>query len=171
MVKNFLLTIFISILTIGCDNQITGPIDWEEYYEEEEPTCEPQYFLQVESYLPMENGYYIMEYLQNWDQTFTTLTAKTGSTDNIQLVSWSTMQGMYVPSSGVYVSEDSSGDVDYWVMATNGISYTDEIGEAHTVLSAIQSFVGDTVDVHASFTDICNNNYTDMIKVIVRNAD
>jgi hypothetical protein len=167
MVKNFLLTIFISILTIGCDNQITGPIDWEDYYEEDS-SCETEYFLELDSYLPKdENGYYVMEYIGNDDvgyplQTFTTLTAKTGSEDITQLISWYTDGGIWV---GISENTDS---LAYWQFALNGSGYTDELGEAHTVLSAWQPFIGETIKIWTKFTDECNNIFSsDTLKVRV----
>ena len=81
MVKNLFLVIFISVLVIGCDWRITEPIDYNVgLYEEEDEYFESSYYLELDSYLYLdENGYYIMEYLQDWNQTFTTLTAMTGS--------------------------------------------------------------------------------------------
>jgi len=159
MVKNFLLTIFISILTIGCDNQITGPIDWEEEYGESEASCETDYGLVLLANLPPdENGYRVMEYNGNETdgysiQTFATLRGYTMSKDVIQAVNWYTDSGMWV---GISEYPDS---LMWWQFATEGSSYTDEDGIAYTVLSAWESFIGDTVKVWADYYDECGNYY------------
>ena len=153
MVKNLFLVIFISVLTTGCDNQnIVEPVLWE--LEEEEQTTEVDYFLVLESYLPMdENGYYIMEFLNSYNQTFTTLTANTGSPTHYQKVAW-------VSNKEIWMGNQ-------WINLVNEASYTDEFGEAHTVLGAWSEFVNDTVKVYAGYTDEYNNHYLDSLEVIV----
>ena len=52
MVKNFFLVIFISILILGCDNQISAPeLEYEDEFIEEN---EESYYLDISSYLNMD---------------------------------------------------------------------------------------------------------------------
>ena len=71
MVKKTLIYIFIYTLLVGCNTQ--NPLNSE---------CESNCFLNVEaSSLQMdENGYYHIEWLEGYNQTFSTLDANTGST-------------------------------------------------------------------------------------------
>tara|TARA_Y100000310_G_scaffold40760_1_gene38218 strand:+ start:199 stop:672 length:474 start_codon:yes stop_codon:yes gene_type:complete len=153
VVKKILLVIFISILVIGCDNQMIAPIENYEsigVIENEEPL----YYLQLESYLDIDaNGYYTMEFLNNYYQTFTTLSAITGSNEVYQKVSW--MSNKEIKIGG------------YWTNLVNGSSYTDDNGEAHTVLGIWPEFVDDTIKVFAGYTDEDNNHYVDSLEVIV----
>ena len=145
MVKNFFLVIFISILIIGCDSQILEPnIDYEN----------STYYLNLESYLEQdENGYYHMNVLEDYTQTFTTLTAKTGSFVNTQKISWTSDKELYLNN--------------YWIPLVNGSSYTDELGEAHTVFSGWAEVINDTITVFANYIDQFENNYLDSLKIIV----
>ena len=79
-----------------------------------------------------ENGYYHMEWLEGYVQTFSTLDANTGS-DEIVKVMWDSDSGI-----------NYSG---YWVSSVNPASYTDD-GVAHTVLAAWEEQIGDTLTVY-----------------------
>ena len=159
MVKNLFLVIFISVLVIGCDWRITEPIDYDVgLYEEEEEYFEVNYYLELNSYLYLdENGYYIMEYLQDWNQTFTTLTAMTGSYNQYQKVAW-------ISNKEIWIGNE-------WVNLVNEASYTDELGEAHTVLGIWNEFIGDTVKVYAGYNDEYDNHYLDSLEVIIKNEE
>jgi hypothetical protein len=156
MVKNLFLVIFISVLITGCDNQIIEPeLEFEEEVTEEN---EVSYYLDLESYLDIdENGYYIMEYLQDWNQTFTTLTAMTGSYNQYQRVAWISNKEIWMGNQ--------------WINLVNGDSYTDENGEAHSVLGVWEEFIGDTVKVYAGYNDEYNNHYLDSLEVIIKNEE
>ena len=153
MVKKLFSVIFISVLVISCDSQIniTG------YDENEEDIDNIEYYLEIESYLTYENGYYEMEYLISYIQTFTNLTSKTGSSDKIQLVAWATNKQILIDN--------------IWTNIINGSSYTDEVGEAHTVLSAWPELVGDTIKVYAGYYDEYFNHYLDSIEVIIKDEE
>ena len=154
MVKNFFLVIFISILIIGCDNQIIAPELEEEVIEEDEIS----YYLDLESYLEEdENGYYHMEYLEDWNQTFTTLTAMTGSYNRYQRVAWISNKEIWMGNQ--------------WINLINSDSYTDENGEAHSVLGVWEEFIGDTIKVYAGYNDEYNNHYLDSLEVIIKNEE
>ena len=157
MVKNLFLVIFISVLITGCDNQyIVEPDLWE--IEDNEENIEVDYYLELDSYLPIdENGYYIMEYLNSYNQTFTTLTAETGSPDYYQKVAWISNKEIWMGNQ--------------WINLVNESSYTDELGEAHTVLGVWNEFIGDTVKVYAGYNDEYNNHYLDSLEVIIKDEE
>jgi len=150
--------ISILLLFIGCDSdsnfELTSPTlytddtEWASEY-----TCD--YNLSVDSYLDIDsNGYYHMEFLNDYNQTFTTLTAYTNSTDAYQKVGWLSAQEINING--------------YWVNLVNQNSYTDENGEAHTVLSVWETFIGDTITVYSGYTDQCNIQYIDSLKFIIK---
>ena len=144
MVKKSFIYIFIYTLLIGCN--IQNPLNSE---------CEVDCYLDVEApSLQMDgNGYYHMEWLEGYVQTFSTLDAKTGS-DEIVKVMWDSDSGI-----------NHSG---YWVSSVNPASYTDD-GVAHTVVAAWEEQIGDTLTVYAWYRDKCDMEYTDSIKVVVDN--
>ena len=156
MVKNLFWVIFISVLINGCDNQIVEPEIKNDIEVIEEN--EISYYLELESYLNLDgNGYYTMEYLQDWNQTFTTLTAMTGSHNQYQKIAWISNKEIWMGNQ--------------WINLVNGSSYTDELGEAHTVLGVWQEFIGDTIKVYAGYNDEYNNHYLDSLEVIIKNEE
>ena len=144
MVKKTFLYIFIYTLLVGCNTQ--NPLN---------NACETDCYLNVEApSLQMDdNGYYHMEWLEGYNQTFSTLDANTGS-DGITKVMWDSDSGI-----------NYSG---YWVSSVNPASYTDD-GVAHTVLAAWEEQIGDTLTVYAQYQDECGVGYIDSIKVVVDN--
>ena len=145
MVKKSILYIFIYTLLVGCNTQ--NPLTNDE--------CETDCYLEVSApSLEMdENGYYHIEWLSGYYQTFSTLDATTG-TDEIVKVMWDSDSGI-----------NHSG---YWVSSVNPASYTDN-GVAHTVLAAWEEQIGDTLTVYAWYRDKCDMEYTDSIKVVIDN--
>ena len=143
MVKKTFMYIFIYTLLVGCDTLILNN------------DCETDCYLDVEApSLQMDgNGYYHMEWLEGYVQTFSTLDAKTGS-DEIVKVMWESDSGI-----------NYSG---YWVSSVNPASYTDD-GVAHTVLAAWEEQIGDTLTVYAQYQDDCGVEYIDSIKVVIDN--
>jgi len=146
MVKKTFLYIFIYTLLVGCDTQ---SILTNETSEE----CVSNCYLKVSapSLQIDENGYYHMEWLEGYNQTFSTLDANTGS-DVITKVMWDSDSGI-----------NYSG---YWVSSVNPASYTND-GVAHTVLSAWEEQIGDTLTIYAGYVDNCYIEYIDSIKVVV----
>ena len=145
MVKKTFLYIFIYTLLVGCDTQ--NPLTND--------VCESDCFLDIEApSLQMDdNGYYHIEWLEGYNQTFSTLDANTGS-DVLIKVYW-----------------DSDSGINYnghWVSSVNSASYTDN-GIAHTVLSAWEEQIGDTLTVYAQYQDDCGVEYIDSIKVVIDN--
>ena len=86
MVKKTFLYIFIYTLLVGCNTQ--NPLTNDE--------CETDCYLEVSApSLEMdENGYYHIEWLSGYYQTFSTLDATTG-TDEIVKVMWDSDSGIY----------------------------------------------------------------------------
>ena len=144
MVGKSFIYIFIYTLLVGCNTQ--NPLNND---------CESNCFLNIEapSLQIDENGYYHMEWLEGYTQTFSTLDANTGS-DEIVKVLWDS-------DSAIYYS-------GYWVSSVNPASYTDD-GVAHTVVAAWEEQIGDTLTVYAWYRGKCDIEYTDSIKVVIDN--
>ena len=140
----FFIYIFIYIILTGCETQnvITGGCQVDTYLTMSAPSLEID-----------ENGYYHMEWLEGYVQTFSTLDANTGS-DGIVKVMWESDSGI-----------NYNG---YWVSSVNPASYTDN-GVAHTVLAAWEEQIGDTLTIYAGYVDNCYIEYIDSIKVVVDN--
>ena len=143
MVKKLFIYIFIYTLLVGCDTLILNN------------ECESECFLDIEapSLQIDNNGYYHMEWLEGYTQTFSTLDANTGSNEIVKV--------MWDSDSGINYS-------GYWVSSVNPASYTDN-GVAHTVLAAWEEQIGDTLTVYARYQDECGVEYLDSIKVVIDN--
>ena len=173
MRKNSSFSIFIyifiyvfSFLITGCDNSIVSyeydkyyPSDEEVNQSEESDDTDVDYYLNIsaDSLSLDSNGFYVMEYLDGYYQTFTTLTAETGSMSTYQHIAW-------MSNKEIKIGND-------WINLVNGYSYTDEFGEAHTVLSIWSEFVADTIKVYAGYNDEYNNHYIDSLDVIIKNEE
>jgi len=146
MVKKLFIYIFIYTLLVGCNTQ--NPLNSE---------CETDCYLDVEapSLQIDENGYYHIEWLEGYNQTFSTLDANTGSTFLIHKVYWGSDKGI------IYDGEPIS--------CVNPASYTSDDGIAHTVLSVWEVMITDTITVYAGYYDECDIEYMDSIKVVVDN--
>ena len=116
---NIILYIFIYVLLTGCeDNTLTN-------------VCESDCQLDIDApELTIDgNGYYHMEWLEGYNQTFATIEADIGS-DYITRVHWDTDLGMWW-----------SGEV---VKPINHTSYTDD-GIATTILGPWDIMINDTI--------------------------
>ena len=142
MVKKSILYIFIYTLLVGCNTQ--NPLNSE---------CESNCFLDVEapSLQIDDNGYYHIEWLEGYTQTFSTLDANTGSNEIVKVM-WSSDSGINYGG--------------YWISSVNPASYTDD-GVAHTVMAAWEEQIGDTLTIYAQYQDECNIEYIDLIKVVI----
>jgi hypothetical protein len=148
MVKKSIIYIFIYTLLVGCDTQsiLTNETS-EECVSYDLDVSAPS--LQIDN-----NGYYHMEWLEGYNQTFSTLDANIDS-DEITKVMWSSDSGI-----------NYSG---YWVSSVNPASYTNN-GIAHTVLSAWEEQIGDTLTIYAGcYDEICDVQHLDSIKVVIDN--
>ena len=143
MVKNLLMYIFIYTLLIGCNSPLV---------------CKDCYLNIKAPDLQMDgNGYYHIEFLDSYIQTFSTLEAETGITDYNQKVNW-------VSNKEILIS-------DYWTDLVNQSSYTDEDGKAYTVIGVWENFIGDTVKVYSGYTDNCNILHVDSLEVVIDNEE
>ena len=100
-----------------------------------------------------ENGYYHIEWLEGYNQTFATVTTVTN------------LQG----SNRIYWSCDSG--IEYngeFIECINQVSYTQEgTGIAQQTMGIWEEMVNDTLTIYAGFEDWCCIQYVDSIKVIV----
>ena len=139
MVKKIISYIFIYILLVGCESPLI---------------CEDCYLDINASDLTLDdNGYYHMEFLDSYVQTFSTLKAETGITTYNQKVKWISNKEILIAG--------------HWTNLVNGNSYTDDDGEAYTVFSAWDNFIGDTVKVYSGYTDNCNIQHVDSLEVVI----
>ena len=156
MVKKSIIYIFIYTLLVGCDTlsdmqkTVMGPTELG--------TTETDCYLEVSApNLELDvNGYYHMEWLEGYVQTFSTLDANTGSEDMYQKVYWDSDSGIY---------ENFTNE---WVPCVNQASYT-KYGVAHTVLSVWEENIGDTVTIYSWYQEtLSRNQFVDSLKVIVK---
>ncbi len=143
MIKK-IISIFIYIVLTGCDT-LTGPETANTYLEVSAPSLSQD-----------ENGYYIMYVNDNFQQTFTTLKAETGS-ETIQLLTWDSNKEFSIEWQGQLI----------WENVVNGSSYTDDEGNGYTVLGVYDIFVGDTITIYCGYEDDYNNYYQDYLEVII----
>ena len=143
MIKNTILCIFIYILCVGCETSSMTCVD-NCYLEISAPSLEMD-----------ENGYYHMEWLDGYVQTFSTLKAKTGL--DYQKVQWVSNKEINIQHFGQ----------NNWTNIVNSSSYTDDEGVAHTVLGVWEQFVGDTIKVYSGYSSDCDIQYIDSLEVIV----
>jgi len=139
-IKLIFKVIFIYILLIGCENNIQNECFTENILE-----------LDVSS-LQKAGGHYRLKFLNDYVQTFTTLKANTGSTDEYQKLTWISNKEILIDG--------------YWINLVNKNSYTDDNGYAYTVLGVWEEFVGDTITVYCGYQDMCLD-YIDSLKVII----
>ncbi len=144
MVKNIIKYIFIYILLVGCDsNSVLGTCDSNCYLDVSAPNLEID-----------DNNYYHMTFLDSYIQTFTTLTAETGPDNDYEKVAWLSNKEIHM----------GNGE---WANLVNSDTYTDEDGYAHTVLGVWEIFVGDTITVYVGYTDRCDIQHVDSLKVVI----
>jgi len=137
------LYIFIYVmLMIGCESQ--SMVCEECYLDVSAPN------LQID-----ENGYYHIEVLSDYYQTYTTLDVETGL--EYEKVGWVTDVQYNIEYMGT----------DNWTYLVNTSSYTDDEGIAHTVLGVWEDFVGDTIKVYCGYVDNCQITYFDSLGVVV----
>jgi hypothetical protein len=135
--------IFTYILLTGCEDIIV------------EDACTSETYLNIDApTLLEENGYYKMQYLNEYVQTFTTLRATTGASPD-------------APEKVAWLSNKEINLYGNWTNLVNESSYTDIDGEAFTVLAVWGEFIGDTVTVYCGYDDACGTHFVDSLKIIV----
>ena len=142
MIRNLISYIFIYVLLIGCESDILAPSE-----------CESDFTMDVvvSDLVTDENGYYHIEWLNNYTQTFTTLEAIT-NTEGYNRIYWS-----------------CSGGLEYggeFIECVNPVSYTNS-GIAQQTMAVWEHMIGDTVTVYAGFEDWCYCQYLESIKIVV----
>ena len=139
MVKNIINSIFIYILLVGCESPLS---------------CEYCYLdIKAPDLVVDSNGYYHMEFLDSYIQTFSTLEAETGIITYNQKVKWESNKEILIAG--------------HWTNLVNGSSYTDDGGKAYTVLGVWENFIGDTIKVYSGYTDNCNILHIDSLEVVI----
>ena len=98
-------------------------------------------------------GYYVLEWLDGYKQTFTTLDAHIGSNKNYS-VKWEADKGIKYQNK--------------YIDSVNHNSYSGNDGIAHTVFSAWGPMIGKVVTVSAVYKDECGNIHRDDIKIKVK---
>lgn len=143
MVRNIILWIFIYILCVGCETSSV--------------ICTDNCYLDMStlSLEKDENGYYHMEWLEGYVQTFSTLKAETGL--DYQKVQWVSNKEINIEHYGQ----------DNWTNLVNTSSYTNDEGVAYTVLGVWEEFVGDTIKVYSGYLSNCDIQYIDSLEVVV----
>tara|TARA_Y100000310_G_scaffold97760_1_gene95386 strand:+ start:427 stop:1035 length:609 start_codon:yes stop_codon:yes gene_type:complete len=132
--------IFIYILLIGCEDN-------------RQKECYANHHLEIDAPDLFEtNGYYQLEFLHDYTQTFSTLRANTNSTDEYQKLAWTSNKEIFIDG--------------YWINLVNKASYTDNDGYAYTVLGVWEELIGDTIIVYCGYEDMCYH-FIDSLKVIV----
>ena len=144
-IKSFFGIIFTYILLTGCEST-------QQYTDE--GGCQEYYLELTAPSLNNSNGYYTLQILSDYNQTFATLDAKTGSNEYQKLR---------------FISNKEININGYWINMIDSHSYTDEDGIAHAVLGAWPEFVGDTATVYCGYEDECYFHRVDSIKVIITN--
>ena len=137
-IKSIFWVIFIYILSAGC----TDTLD----------ECYSNYYLEIDApSLEKSSGYYELEFLSDYIQTFTTLRAQTGS--EYQKILW--VSNKEIEIDGI------------WTNLVNHSSYTDSSGEAYTVLGVREEFINDTITIYCGYNDMCKLHYIDSLEIII----
>ena len=147
MMGKLISYIFIYVLLTGCD--VENPLV-NEYQE-----CESDFIMNVEApELELdENGYYKMEWIEGYSQTFTTLNAVT-NTEGYNKIYWNSEYGIEYNGEFVSCVNPSS-------MTNNGI--------AQTIMAVWEEMIGDTLTIYAGFCDWCQIQHTDSLSVVIKN--
>ena len=149
IIENLILYIFIYTLSIGCssDNVLNS-----ESVEECESNC--VVIAEAPDLEYDKNGYYHIEWLEGYTQTFTTLKADIGI-EGYRRVNWNASLGIMY--NGEFIS------------CVNQHSYTSNNGIAQTTMGIWEGMIGDTITVYAEHVDWCGFINVDSIKVVVDN--
>ena len=146
------------LLLYNCDNDNTVVYYTDPYYDNynNQYTEDCDYTIKLTSYLNQnESGYYELEFLYDYIQTFSTLTVETNSYEIIQKV-------RFLSNKEIYLENE-------WINIIDSYSYTDEIdGFAHGVIGVWEQFINDTVKVYAGYTDECNIHHVDSLQIIIK---
>jgi len=147
MVKKSIIYIFIYTLLVGCN--IQNPVYAGE--------CDG-YRLDISAPSLDKDwkGYYHMEWVDGYVQTFTTLAAETNSGGGNHIY-FSSNKGVEYPAGS-----------DNFIESINHHSYTRNDGTTNAVFCSWNSMIGEVATVTATFKDRCGNTHTDKIKIVIQ---
>ncbi len=153
MVKKTFMYIFIYTLLVGCEqvSMLTNSIEDGEIH-----NCESEFeYMNIDAPdLQMdENGYYHIEWLEGYNQTFSTLETET-NVYGYNRIYWGCDSG--VEYSGEFIS------------CINPASYTSD-GVAQQTMAVWEEMIGDTLTIYSMFEDGCYIQHIDSMKVVVDN--
>ena len=145
---NNYIFIYMILLLTGCEDNPVSTNVWE---------CESDcYIVTTAPNLEKdENGYYQMEWLEGYNQTYTTLNAETGINGSYP-VYWDSYSGITYSDEHVSVVNHSS-------------MTSEDDGIAHTILAVWEHMIGDTITVYAGLEDWCYEKHFDSLKVVIKN--
>ena len=155
MLRKLISYIFICVLLTGCDD--SNPLI-NEYQE-----CESDVMLGFTNLID-ENGYYPLEWVDGSVQTITILHVETNLQGN-NLIDWysdtcfnyeNDCVSCVNPSS--YTSEDDCDGMDCFSGTTT-----------QQTMAVWEEMIGDTITIYAEFTDWCQIQHIDSLKVVVKN--
>ena len=144
MVKKSIIYIFIYTLVVGCESSTLGPC-----------ISESELILNAPNLTQDENGYYHMNFIDGYIQTFTTISAY------INMVHWPVA---WISNKEYNVEHMGT---DNWTNLVNKTSYTNDEGVAYTVLGVWEAFVGDTIRIYSGYENECDIHLVDSLEVIV----
>jgi hypothetical protein len=134
IMRKLISYIFTCVLLIGCNSNVIGYLT--------PPECESDFDFEISSsdLVIDENGYYHIEWLNNYSQTFVTLEVVT-NTEGYHRIHWS-----------------CCNDLEY-VSHTNG-------GITQQTITIEEHMIGDTVTVYAA-SEVCYGGHVESIKIVV----
>ena len=148
---NHIFIYIISLICIGCESNILGN-NFE--------GCTNDCVLEMDAQdLELDsNGFYHLNMIDGYVQTFTTLSAFTNAqSDEIYKVRFQSNKEINIEWMGT----------DNWTNLIYSNSYTDDDGYAYGVLGVYEEFVGDTITIYTGYEDNCYNPHFDSLKVVV----
>ena len=166
MFRNKIIYIFIYtliVLSVGCDGieGIAENVMSSSYQDIQNWTDENEYCwdddinlnVSLPGYNKDNNGYYHIDFLEGYVQTFVNVQADTGNDDTIIFVEW--MSNLLYNYQGTLLSP------------VNTSSYSNDDGIAISVLGVWEPFIGDTLVVTAGCVNNCGEQSIDSMKIIV----
>ena len=147
MVRKLISYIFIYmmvVVTIGCDSSVLEPC-----------MSDSDLMIDAPNLIQDENGYYHMNFVDGYIQTFTTIEA------DVNLVHWPVA---WISNKEYNIEHMGT---DNWTNLVNQTSYTDDEGKAYTVLGVWETFVGDTIRIYSGYENECDIHFVDSLEVIV----
>ena len=146
MLRNIVSFIFIYIFIISCDNSVFGT--------QECSNCILE--LSIPELEMDNNGYYHLEFNENYIQSFARIQAYVGH--GYEYIGWTSNTEHCVDMWNEYTSCNN---------VVNGASYSGSDGYAYTMLGVHEEHIGDIIKVYCGYYDDYGVQYIDSIKVVV----